>query len=97
MSEEEQSRRKVVEAEVQRMKQLPPSSAYATHRLRVLTKILHLLSLTAQVGSSVYFLNSPQVDLSSQWSIKQKPLMIRVGRVSASCGANNSLKNTHAK
>lgn len=34
----------MVQAEVQRMKCLPPSSAYAIHRLKVLNKMLQLLS-----------------------------------------------------
>ncbi|KAG0619273.1 hypothetical protein M758_4G128000 [Ceratodon purpureus] len=34
----------LVQAEVQRMKCLPPSSAYAIHRLKVLNKMLQLLS-----------------------------------------------------
>lgn len=34
----------LVQAEVQRMKCLPPSSAYVIHRLKVLNKMLELLS-----------------------------------------------------
>lgn len=34
----------LVQAEVQRVKCLPPSSAYAIHRLKVLNKMLQLLS-----------------------------------------------------
>ncbi|KAJ8764700.1 hypothetical protein K2173_007789 [Erythroxylum novogranatense] len=35
----------VVHEEMKRMSQLPANSSYATHRLRVLNKILQLLSL----------------------------------------------------
>jgi len=34
----------LVQAEVQRLKLLPPSSAYVIHRLKVLNKMLQLLS-----------------------------------------------------
>nr|XP_009796327.1 PREDICTED: uncharacterized protein LOC104242911 [Nicotiana sylvestris] len=34
-----------VHEEMKRMSRLPPSSAYATHRMRVLNKILQLLSI----------------------------------------------------
>ena len=53
-SEEEQNsrRRASVEAEVYRMKQLPVSSNYAAHRLRVLGKVMHLLSLPPKVCMS---------------------------------------------
>ncbi|XP_051135847.1 uncharacterized protein LOC127254661 [Andrographis paniculata] len=34
-----------VNEELQRMRRLPPNSSYASHRLRVLHKIAHLLSL----------------------------------------------------
>jgi len=43
-TEEEKSKTEIVQAEVARMKQLPPNSAYATHRLRVLDKMQQLLS-----------------------------------------------------
>ncbi|CAM6043538.1 unnamed protein product [Sphagnum compactum] len=43
-TEEEKRKTEIVQAEVARMKQLPPTSAYATHRLRVLDKMLQLLS-----------------------------------------------------
>ncbi|CAK9216112.1 unnamed protein product [Sphagnum troendelagicum] len=43
-TEEEKRKTEVVQAEVARMKQLPPNSAYATHRLRVLDKMQQLLS-----------------------------------------------------
>nr|XP_043607188.1 uncharacterized protein LOC122579141 [Erigeron canadensis] len=34
-----------VNEEINKVKQLPPNSSYATHRMRVLNKILQLLSL----------------------------------------------------
>ncbi|KAL0443492.1 UNVERIFIED_CONTAM: hypothetical protein Slati_2071900 [Sesamum latifolium] len=34
-----------VHEEIKRMHRLPPNSSYASHRLRVLNKIQHLLSL----------------------------------------------------
>lgn len=43
-TEEEKRKTEIVQAEVARMKQLPPTSAYATHRLRVLDKMQQLLS-----------------------------------------------------
>ncbi|CAM6008078.1 unnamed protein product [Sphagnum balticum] len=43
-TEEEKRKTEIVQAEVARMKQLPPNSAYATHRLRVLDKMQQLLS-----------------------------------------------------
>jgi hypothetical protein len=43
-TEEEKRKTEIVQAEVGRMKQLPPTSAYATHRLRVLDKMQQLLS-----------------------------------------------------
>lgn len=37
-----------VQEEIKRMTQLPVSSAYASHRLRVLNKIMQLISLQVQ-------------------------------------------------
>ena len=44
-------RKGAVQEEMKRMNQLPTNSSYATHRLRVLNKILQLMSL--QVGAVV--------------------------------------------
>ncbi|KAH7373471.1 hypothetical protein KP509_17G058400 [Ceratopteris richardii] len=51
MTDEEHNRRRCVEDEVRRLKQLPSSSAYAVHKLRVLNKILQILSVAAQARS----------------------------------------------
>lgn len=40
----------LVQAEVQRMKCLPPSSAYVIHRLKVLNKMLQLLSKVSDLS-----------------------------------------------
>ncbi|OIT34665.1 PREDICTED: uncharacterized protein LOC109244387 [Nicotiana attenuata] len=40
-----EEKREAVHEEMKRMSRLPPSSAYATHRMRVLNKILQLLSI----------------------------------------------------
>ncbi|XP_065862178.1 uncharacterized protein [Euphorbia lathyris] len=39
-----------VHDEMQRMNKLPPNSSYVTHRLRVLNKILQLLSIKRTVS-----------------------------------------------
>ncbi|XP_027176101.1 uncharacterized protein LOC113775427 [Coffea eugenioides] len=40
-----EEKKAAVDEEISRMNKLPPNSTYATHRLRVLNKILHLLSM----------------------------------------------------
>ncbi|KAL3536155.1 hypothetical protein ACH5RR_004616 [Cinchona calisaya] len=40
-----EEKKAAVDEEISRMNKLPPNSSYATHRLRVLNKILHLLSI----------------------------------------------------
>ncbi|XP_059277376.1 uncharacterized protein LOC132031428 [Lycium ferocissimum] len=40
-----EGKRGAVHEEMKRVSRLPPSSAYATHRMRVLNKILQLLSI----------------------------------------------------
>ncbi|CAM6088804.1 unnamed protein product [Calypogeia fissa] len=47
----EQKKLRVVQAEVDRMKLLPPSSAYAIHRLRVLNKMTQILSVAPEKRS----------------------------------------------
>lgn len=42
-----------VQAEVERMKQLPAASVYAAHRLRVLNKMLHILSINPKVSDAI--------------------------------------------
>lgn len=39
-----------IEEELKKMNKLPPNSSYASHRLRVLNKILHLLSLQVRLS-----------------------------------------------
>ncbi|XP_038685425.1 uncharacterized protein LOC119985257 isoform X2 [Tripterygium wilfordii] len=39
-----EEKKTAVDEEIKRMKQLPSNSAYVSHRLRVLNKILHLMS-----------------------------------------------------
>ncbi|KAM7498755.1 hypothetical protein LguiA_023169 [Lonicera macranthoides] len=41
----EEKKKAAVHEEMMRMNKLPPNSTYATHRLRVLNKILQLLSI----------------------------------------------------
>lgn len=43
-----EEKKAVVHEEMKRMNQLPPNSTYATHRLRVLNKILQLMSIQVQ-------------------------------------------------
>lgn len=40
-----EEKKAAVHEEMKRMNQLPSNSTYATHRLRVLNKVLHLLSI----------------------------------------------------
>ncbi|KAL8461132.1 hypothetical protein ACS0TY_031762 [Phlomoides rotata] len=44
-SKQDEQKKAAVTEEMKRMQRLPPNSAYASHRLRVLNKIHHLLSL----------------------------------------------------
>lgn len=44
-SNQDEQKKAAVTEEMKRMQRLPPNSAYASHRLRVLNKIHHLLSL----------------------------------------------------
>ena len=44
------NRRASMEAEMQRVKQLPSSSNYAAHRIRVLGKAMQLLSIVPEVS-----------------------------------------------
>jgi hypothetical protein len=46
---DEQKKLRVVQAEVNRMKLLPASSAYVIHRLKVLNKMTQLLSVAPEV------------------------------------------------
>jgi hypothetical protein len=46
---DEQKKMRVVQAEVNRMKLLPASSAYVIHRLKVLNKMTQLLSVAPEV------------------------------------------------
>lgn len=43
-----QATKAAVQEEIKRMTQLPANSAYASHRLRVLNKIMQLMSLQVQ-------------------------------------------------
>ena len=47
--QEEQRRRAVLEAELERLARLPSSSLYASHRIKVVRRALELLSLASQV------------------------------------------------
>lgn len=42
---DDEKKKASVEAELEKVKRLPAHSTYATHRTRVLTKILHLMSI----------------------------------------------------
>ncbi|EFJ16609.1 hypothetical protein SELMODRAFT_39415, partial [Selaginella moellendorffii] len=48
---DDKTREAAIEAEVDRVKKLPRSSAYAIHRLKVLGKMLDLLKIPRQVSS----------------------------------------------
>ena len=50
--QEEQRRRAVLEAELERLARLPSSSLYASHRIKVVRRALELLSLASQVEFS---------------------------------------------
>ncbi|EEF31336.1 conserved hypothetical protein [Ricinus communis] len=47
---ENEEKKAVVQEEMKRMNQLPANSSYASHRLRVLNKILQLLSIQRTVS-----------------------------------------------
>ncbi|THU63278.1 hypothetical protein C4D60_Mb01t14060 [Musa balbisiana] len=45
-----EEKRAAVQAEIARVNQLPSNSSYAVHRMRVLNKLLHLLSVQRSVS-----------------------------------------------
>lgn len=53
-----------VHDEMKRMNRLPANSTYATHRLRVLNKILQLMSIQVWHLNRAFFILFVEVDLS---------------------------------
>ncbi|KAJ6801321.1 uncharacterized protein M6B38_360835 [Iris pallida] len=45
-----EEKKSAVHAEMERMSQLPANSSYASHRMRVLKKILHLVSIERTIS-----------------------------------------------
>lgn len=48
----EDQKRAAVHAELERVNQLPTNSSYAVHRMKVLNKLLHLMSIKVIEGPS---------------------------------------------
>ena len=52
-----EAKRAAVHEEIKRVTKLPPTSTYASHRLRVLNKILQLMAIQVLKLASIFFLH----------------------------------------
>ncbi|CAO2836049.1 unnamed protein product [Amaranthus hypochondriacus] len=76
-----------VQEEMKRMHQLPSNSSYATHRLRVLNKILQLMSIQ-KFG--------PCAEIVFRWEQEERKLFInRWGQITISANGESSIGLNH--